>query len=135
MRPGPQAYRAELTPDTMNTMTQERKIPISDPATPKVHPGLERLFVLRNFGIAGMVAAVFFAWHTFDVVLPLKAIAMVIASIALINVLTWVRLRQPWLVTDQELFFQLSLDVLGLGFPLSWPPPCCQLATVGSWPG
>ena len=118
MRPGPQAYRAELTPDTMNTMTQERKIPISDPATLKTRVHLGRLFVLRNFGIAGMVAAVFFAWHTFDVVLPLKAIAMVIASIALINVLTWVRLRQPWLVTDQELFFQLSLDVLGLGLLL-----------------
>ena len=80
--------------------------------TTKMHLG--RLLVVRNVGIAGVIAAVIIVWYTLNFSLPFTAIAIVIAIIALINGITWLRIRQPWPVTDQEVFFQLSLDVLGL---------------------
>ena len=99
-------------------MTRETTIPNSDKLSFKSRVQLGRLIVLRNFAIAGMITAVFFARYTLDIALPFKTIAIVTAGIALFNLLTWARLRQSWLVTDQELFFQLSLDVLGLGLLL-----------------
>lgn len=81
--------------------------------TTRTHLG--RLCIVRSGGLVGVVIAVIVVWVTFKVILPFSAIAVVILAIALITVLTWLRLHQPWQVTDQELFFQLSLDVLGLG--------------------
>jgi two-component system sensor histidine kinase RegB len=54
------------------------------------------------------------AWNAFDVTLPFMALGFTIACIAFVNGVTWLRLHRNWPVTDQELFFQLVLDVLGL---------------------
>ena len=96
------------------TMTTKMYTAVGEQATFTTRTHLARLVVLRNIGIAGVVTAVFFVWRVFDLSLPFGAMAAVIAVIALINGLTSLRLRQPWHVTDQEVFFQLSLDVLGL---------------------
>jgi two-component system sensor histidine kinase RegB len=99
----------------MDAMTWEMNSANGDPVALRPRGQLRRLFVLRNFAIAGVIAAVLLAWDAFDVALPFKTLSYVIAVIVLINALTWIRLRQSWLVTDQELFVQLLLDVLGLG--------------------
>jgi len=79
---------------------------------------LQRLFVLRNIEIAGQVLAVLIATQFLAISLPLPAIAIVISSLALMNLLTWQRLKQPWLATDFELFAQLAIDAIELALLL-----------------
>ena len=96
-------------------MTTETQTADIDRITITARIYLGRLFILRNFGVLGIAVLIFVAWNTFDVNLRFSAIAITLFSIILINGLTWLRLRQTWPVTDQEVFFQLCLDVLALG--------------------
>lgn len=74
---------------------------------------LRRLFVLRNVAIAGQALAVWFADSGLGLALP-APIWSAIAALAGVNLLTWLRLRQPWPVADLEIFCQLVADVLAL---------------------
>ena len=100
--------------DTMKLISLGTGNMVNDQDTLTSRTHLRRLFLLRNISIAGQVMAVLIAWHFFDVTLPFTAVAFTIGAITLLNILTWIRLHQPWPVTDLELFAQLSLDVLGL---------------------
>jgi len=75
---------------------------------------LRRLFVLRNIEIAGQAAALGVATQMLAIPLPLPPLLAVIGFLALGNGLTWWRLKQPWPVSDVELFGQLLLDVAAL---------------------
>jgi two-component system sensor histidine kinase RegB len=75
---------------------------------------LRRLFVLRNIEIGGQALAVGVATQTLAIALPLPPLLAVIGFLALCNGLTWWRLKQPWPVSDLELFGQLLLDVAAL---------------------
>ncbi|MBC8008238.1 MAG: HAMP domain-containing histidine kinase [Prolixibacteraceae bacterium] len=72
---------------------------------------LKRLFWLRNVSIAGQAAAVLVAQVVFAVELPLAVLAASIGILALINIVTAIRLGQTAEVSDQEVFLQLCADV------------------------
>lgn len=86
----------------------------STPAT----TNLRRLFLLRNIEIAGQVAALLAATQWLDIALPIGLMLMVVAQLALINLLTWLRLRRPWPVSDAEVFAQLLVDIAALAMLL-----------------
>ncbi|MEQ1814371.1 MAG: ATP-binding protein [Candidatus Nitrotoga sp.] len=72
---------------------------------------LQRLMMLRGVFIAGQILAVWVASSALDVSLSLFAIGMIIVTYAMLNALTWWRLRLPHTVVDAELFCHLLLDV------------------------
>ena len=72
---------------------------------------LQRLVMLRGVFIAGQVLAVWVASNALDMSLSLLAIGVIIATYAMLNALTWWRLRLPLTVVDAELFGHLLLDV------------------------
>ncbi len=72
---------------------------------------LQRLVMLRGVFVVGQILAVWVASNTLDVSLPLFAIGAIIAAYAVLNTLTWWRLRLPQAVVDAELFGHLLLDV------------------------
>lgn len=92
-------------------MTQVSEKPRSDrlELTSRAHLG--RLVLLRSGAIVGGATAIAIADGVFDVKLPIIAMVVALGCISAANMLTWLRLRQPWPVTDQEVFFQLLLDV------------------------
>lgn len=79
---------------------------------------LARLFWLRNASIVGQAVAVAVAHAIFRIDLPLLLLAATIGTLALVNLGTAWRLRQPWQVSDVELLGQLSADVLLLTLAL-----------------
>lgn len=83
------------------------------PATPSAN-NLKRLFVLRNIEVAGQATAVGIAAKWLDMSLPLMPMGAIIAALACLNLLTWLRLGKPWPVTDHELFLQLLADLAAL---------------------
>lgn len=72
---------------------------------------LRRLVMLRGVVIAGQVLAVGVASQVLDIALPLFAIWIIIAAFAVLNLLTWWRLRVRQTVPETELFGHLLLDV------------------------
>jgi len=99
----------------MFAMSRETDTLNAERATLTSRTHLSRLVLLRSFAIVGVIVAIFVAADAFDITLPLGAMAIALACLGLVNGLTWLRLRQSWPVTDQELFLQLSLDVFGIG--------------------
>jgi two-component system sensor histidine kinase RegB len=80
-------------------------------ATPE---NLRRLVVLRYFVLAALGVALAAAEFGWDMQLPLQPVAAALAFLGLINLLTHLRLRTGWTVTDLEFFGNLLGDVLGL---------------------
>ena len=79
---------------------------------------LQQLFLLRNIAIVGQCVVISIAIHGLRIPLPLTSMIVVIGMLVLLNALTWLRLKQTWPVTDQELFAQLLLDVAELSILL-----------------
>jgi two-component system sensor histidine kinase RegB len=75
---------------------------------------LQRLFVLRNLAVLGQSVTIFVAVSVLGMTLPTVAMGAVIAALAVLNLLTRLRLTRPWPVRDAELFAQLLLDVAAL---------------------
>lgn len=75
---------------------------------------LQRLLVLRNIAIFGQILMLLLVVYGLGLDLPVGAIGGAIALLALLNLLTWLRLQRTWPVTNAELFAQLLLDVLVL---------------------
>lgn len=76
---------------------------------------LRRLVVLRCIALAGQFLAVWVAATGLEMPLPLRALVDIIAGMAVVNALTWWRLRyrtRP--VRESELFAHLVLDVAAL---------------------
>ena len=72
---------------------------------------LRRLVVLRCIVLAGQFLAVWFAVTSLHMALPLRPLMAIIAAMALLNFLTWLRMQRPWPVGENELFIHLALDV------------------------
>lgn len=79
------------------------------PAAPAAN--LRRLCALRNIVIAGQLAALAAAYFWLHVTLAYPVMLAVIGLLALLNLLTRLRIQKPWPVSDKELFAQLLLDV------------------------
>lgn len=75
---------------------------------------LHRLFVLRLYAVAGQAAAIAIVHYWLEIPLPLAPMGAVVGLFALLNLATWVRLRQPWPITALEFFAHLLLDVAAL---------------------
>ncbi len=75
---------------------------------------LRRLIMLRNIALAGQFLTVWVASTSLGMTLPLRPLVSIIAAMAVVNLMTWRRMRRPWPVRDNELFAQLMLDVMAL---------------------
>src|SRR3990172_8715358 len=75
---------------------------------------LRRLVVLRCIVLAGQFLAVWVAVTSLHMALPLRPLMAIIAAMALLNFLTWLRMQRPWPVGENELFIHLALDVAAL---------------------
>ncbi len=75
---------------------------------------LRRLIALRNIALAGQFLAVWFAAGSLKMALPLRPLVSIIAAMAMVNLLTWWRMRRPSPVPEVELFIHLVLDVAAL---------------------
>ena len=75
---------------------------------------LRRLIALRNIALAGQFLAVWIAVTTLHMTLPLRPLVAIIAGMAVVNLLTWWRMRRPSPVSEIEFFAHLALDVAAL---------------------
>jgi two-component system sensor histidine kinase RegB len=79
-----------------------------------VRQNLKWLFVLRNLMLFSEAFLIFLSTYGLYIQLPLRPLWWVIASIAAINIYTWLRLQDQLPVTTPEIFSQLVMDVLAI---------------------
>ena len=78
------------------------------------HSHLRRLFMLRIIAIAAQCIALILAYRFFSMEMRWLPMFATIATLAGLNLLTWLRLRNNRPVSNAELFAQLCADVLAL---------------------
>ncbi len=78
------------------------------------HSQLRRLVILRSVAIAAQLLTLLSVWHFLEMALDWSAMLITIATLAGINLFTWLRLRGDRPVSNPELFVQLGIDVLAL---------------------
>ncbi len=83
-------------------------------ATPAGKENLKRLFWLRGFAIAGMSLMVATAQAMYHIIVPLAAPLALLTLWALLNLLTWLRLKHQAPVSHGELLAQLGADLVML---------------------
>ncbi len=95
------------------TSAASRISPTPSPLGPSLpqHPLLSRLFWLRWAMVAGELLVLAGAQAWLHITLPLTALVALIALQALINGVTWLRMRWPRPAEQGELLLQLLLDV------------------------
>ncbi|MBS0299995.1 MAG: HAMP domain-containing histidine kinase [Proteobacteria bacterium] len=86
----------------------------SDLSQSPLSKNLQRLFLLRNIAIAAQCLTFALVHWTIDIVIPWVQMITVVAVLALLNLLTWIRLHRNWPVSHLEFFLQLQIDVLAL---------------------
>ncbi|MDP3330909.1 MAG: sensor histidine kinase, partial [Methylococcaceae bacterium] len=75
---------------------------------------LSWLFILRNLMILSESLLIFLTTFGLNIKLPQQQLWLVVMSIIAVNIYTWLRLQIDDPVTDQEIFSQLAVDVLGI---------------------
>lgn len=86
---------------------------LPDQLTP-TNKNLQGLFALRNIEIAAQLLAMLVAVQFFGISLPLMPMLAVSCVLALVNAMTWLRLKKSWPVTDAEFAAQLLIDIAAL---------------------
>ncbi|MCG7757027.1 MAG: sensor histidine kinase, partial [Nitrosomonas sp.] len=86
----------------------------SDLSQSPLSKNLQRLFLLRNIAIAAQCLTFALVYWTIDIVIPWTQMITVVTLLALLNLLTWIRLHRYWPVSHLEFFLQLQMDVLAL---------------------
>lgn len=84
---------------------------ITSSTTTATAQNLRRLCALRNATLIGLVVAILLSHYWLKLTLPLQELSATLLLIALLNVATYWRMRQVWVVKEPELFAQLTLDV------------------------
>lgn len=84
------------------------------PAPTPSEKNLRRLFVLRIIAVSGQILAIAAVTYGLGMKLPLNLMGLVILLLAAFNFLTWLRLKNPFPVTDLELLGQLLVDIAAL---------------------
>lgn len=82
------------------------------------HNQLRRLVNLRSVAVASQLLALAATWKILELELDWQPMLLAIAVLAIINLLTWLRLRNSKPVSSPELFAQLCVDVLALSILL-----------------
>jgi len=75
---------------------------------------LRRLFLLRNITILGAGLGIAIAQVSYKLELPLPPLLLTLGLLALLNLLTWLRLKLQFSIANSELFVQLLLDIAGI---------------------
>jgi two-component system sensor histidine kinase RegB len=75
---------------------------------------LWRLFLLRNITILGAGLGIAIAQVSYNLALPLPPLLLTVGLLALLNLLTWLRLKLQFNIGNSELFIQLLLDIAGI---------------------
>ena len=75
---------------------------------------LRRLFLLRNITILGAGAGIVAANTYFDLDLPLQPLIITLALLAVLNLLTWLRLKSGFVISNTEIFVQMLLDIAAI---------------------
>lgn len=78
------------------------------------HSQLRRLLKLRNIAIAAQLAVLFLVWKILGLELSWLPMLLTVAALAIVNLLSWLRLRNNMVVSNPELFAQLGVDVIVL---------------------
>lgn len=78
------------------------------------HSQLRRLVVLRSIAVAAQLITLAVVWKTLELELDWQPMLLTIATLASVNLFSWLRLRNLSPVTSPELFAQLSVDVIAL---------------------
>jgi two-component system sensor histidine kinase RegB len=73
-----------------------------------------RLFLLRNITILVASAGIAVANIFFGLNLPLQPLIITLSLLALLNLLTWLRLKSDYAISDTELFIQMLLDIAAI---------------------
>ncbi len=78
------------------------------------HGQLSRLVSLRNLAITVQLVVLALVWKFLELELDWQPMLLTVASLAIINLLSWLRLRSDRSVSNPELFAQLCIDILAL---------------------
>ncbi len=79
-----------------------------------IRDNLHWLYILRNLMILAETLLVFLAIYGLKIKLPEEQLWLIIFSAFAVNIYTWMRLKNNEPITEIEIFFQISLDVLTL---------------------
>jgi two-component system, sensor histidine kinase RegB len=78
------------------------------------HGQLRRLVTLRSIAIAAQLVTLAIVWNIMKLELGWQPMLLTIATLAAINLFSWLRLRSSRPVSSPELFAQLSADTIAL---------------------
>ncbi len=78
------------------------------------HSQLRRLIILRSMAVAAQLLTLGVAWKFMEMELDWQAMLLTVFTLATINLLSWLRLRNNSPVSNAELFAQLGVDVFAL---------------------
>lgn len=78
------------------------------------HSQLHRLVALRSIAVAAQLATLAVVWKNLELELDWQPMLLTIATLASVNLFSWLRLRNHRPATSPELFAQLSVDVIAL---------------------
>jgi two-component system sensor histidine kinase RegB len=78
------------------------------------HSQLRRLVALRGIAVAAQLITLAVVWKFLGLELDWQPMLLTIAILASINLFSWLRLRNNTVVSNPELFAQLSVDVIAL---------------------
>jgi two-component system sensor histidine kinase RegB len=78
------------------------------------HSQLRRLVALRSIAVAAQLITLAVVWKILELELDWQPMLLTIATLASINLFSWLRLRSSSPVSNPELFAQLSVDVIAL---------------------
>jgi two-component system sensor histidine kinase RegB len=82
------------------------------------HSQLRRLVALRGIAVAAQLATLAVVWKVMGLELDWQPMLLTIAALAVVNLFSWLRLRNDSIVSNPELFAQLSVDVAALSILL-----------------
>jgi len=82
------------------------------------HSQLRRLVALRSIAVGAQLVTLAVVWRVMGLELDWQPMLLTIASLAVINLLSWLRLRNNNIVSNPELFAQLCVDVATLSILL-----------------
>jgi two-component system sensor histidine kinase RegB len=82
------------------------------------HSQLRRLVALRGIAVAAQLVTLAMVWKILQLELDWLPMLLTIAALAVINLFSWLRLRNSNIVSNPELFAQLSVDVAALSILL-----------------
>lgn len=78
------------------------------------HAQLQRLIALRGIAVLAQCATLALAHYFLEMELPWLPLLACVATLAAINLFSWMRLRADYPVSNMELFAQLCVDVAAL---------------------